>query len=293
MKQNKNIVRVTGLIQEMDLKNEPVDGKNTVKGNIVVRVVQDVGNGHTEVENIKVNVYANEMTKANKVNQTYTRLEKLRTTGISIAAANGDDTMASKVSIQGNLNMNRFVPQGQTDIVEFPRIRGAFINEVTGAFRPSSTFEMEILLKDIKDEIVNDVPTGRLTIDGVVVQYGDMADIFTFKVEDENAIDFIKNNWSVEDTVEVAGFIRATVEEVTSEDTSAPTLGFGHIEERVFTRNINEFVITAGSESAIDPDMCNSLDDVLMALQKTKDQEEVIKARANVKKAPSKTFRDF
>lgn len=293
MKQNKNVVRVTGLVQEMDLTNEPVQGMNNIKGNIVVRVLQDIGGGRTEVENVRVNVYANEMTKAGKENQTYKRLEKLRTTGISIAAANGDEAMASKISIQGNLNMNRFIPSGQTDLVAYPRIRGAFVNEVVGAFRPSSSFEMEILLKDIKDEVVNDVPTGRLTIDGVVVQYGDVADIFTFKVENENYIDFIKNNWSVEDTVEVGGFIRATVEEVTSDEVPGPALGFGHKEERVFTRTINEFVITAGSESAIDPDMCNSLDDVLEALQRTKDQEEDIKARANVKKAPSKTFRDF
>lgn len=286
MRQHINEVEIEGLVQELKIEERKKDGKKYIAGDIIVRVEQTVGNKR-EIEEIPVNMWAGEKTKDGRDNRTYASLKKLLETGVSIAAT-GDPLNADKISITGgSLSVNSFVPQGSNELIQTQRIRGSFINKVNGNFTPKARFHSEIFIKDILDEIVNDEPTGRLLIKGIIVQYGEVADIITYVVENPNAIDFIKNNWQIQDTVEVYGAIRFTVKETVSEQTNVD-LGFGEPEEKVVAHKVKEYVIDKGSAEPLEVERCNTEDEIVAALVKRSEQD-----KAKLNPAPKRTIRGF
>lgn len=273
MKQHINDVEIEGLIQELKIEERTKDNKKYIAGDIVVRVEQVVGN-KTEVEEIPVNVYASEKTKAGKDSRTYASLKKLLDSGVSIAAT-GDPANADKIAIAGgSLSVNSFVPQGTTELVKTIRIRGSFVNGVSHNFHPKARFHSEIFIRDIVEEVVDDEPTDRLLVKGIIVQYDGGADIITYVVENPNAIDFIKNNWNIGDTVEVYGAIRYTVKEVISSEEDGSILGFGQPEEKIIAHKVREFIIDKGSAEPVNPDYCNTEEEIVEALTKRLEQDE-------------------
>ena len=72
-------------------------------------------------------------------------------------------------------------------------------------------FKVKIVVRSIEDEVKDDVPTGRLKIKGIIVQYGGRADVVEFVVEDKQAAAHIMKRFSEKDTIIVAGYVRVTV----------------------------------------------------------------------------------
>lgn len=258
MKQALNDVRIEGYLNEIDLEvKEDRESRTFIAGKVIFKVPQAIG-GKEDVSEIPVNVFSYELTKAGKENPAFKSAKSLLDYGVSLASVDGDETKAEKYTCSGgSLGENQFMSKDDKK-VSYNLIRGSFFNKVTKTFNPIASFETEIVIKGIEKEEKDDMPTGRLIVDGIVVQYNDNCDIVRFLAESPEAVDFISSSWQEGDTVKVTGRIRWSVEEKEIESTDE--VGFGEPETRIVERQVKEFVITSGSktpypsETAYDPD---------------------------------------
>ena len=243
MKQSENRVDIRGKIKEIDL-TENVE-KGFVRGKIIMVVPQSI-EGMAEVEEIEINAFANKITKAQKENVQYTQLMTLMKEGKSIMAV--EEENASVYDVNGILDENMFPDRNGKDVT-YTFVRGSFFNPTRPNFKDDAyaRFKQEILIVDMQDEMVDDVLTGRLLIKAAVMNYGGPCS-FTYIVESKPAIEFIKSNWNVNDTVLVQGLIRSKAETVEAKETEA-SLGFGTSFNNSYVKTVKEYVITAGSEA--------------------------------------------
>ena len=275
MRQAINNVNVEGILNEVDL-NVKVDSSNReyVSGKVIL-LVDQMCCGKPDRNEVAVNVFAYKLTKAGKNNPAFESACQLLQNGVSVAAC-GDEASADRYRVTGcNLSTNEFTAQDGRHVV-YPTIRASFFNKVTKDFNPTATFEQEIVIGSINDEIVNDDPTGRLLVQGIIVGYNDRVDSITYVVEDENAVNHIRNYWSADSTVKVWGKVRSTVSTVTR--SSSEEVGFGEAPTRTYQKTTREFVITSGSPQAYDDDLAFNINEVRAALIAKKNAASVAPA---------------
>lgn len=276
LKQSKNEVVIEGILNEVDLKVRKDKNDRTYISGKVFFLVQQTINGVEDIDIIPVNVFAYELTKAGKQNPAFKSAKDLLDNYKSISSLGGGrDAIesADKYMVTGaNIAVNQFTAADGREVT-YPLIRGSFFQKVNinKSLQPEASFTQEILIKKIEPEVKDDVETGRLLIDGIVIQYGEIPDIITYVVASKEAIDFIDNNWAPEDTVKIGGRIRWSVTEDTIEDNTE--VGFGTPEKRVVQKTLREFVITSGSGSYPEESSYNT-EEVVAALQKKKEDYE-------------------
>ena len=288
MKQANNDVRIEGYLSEVDLEVKVDKENNTyIAGEVTIEVPQTIS-GKDDISEVVVRVWARETTKTGKENPAFKQAKELLDNGISLAACGGDHNTADKISVGGaSLVENQFVSKDGRKVC-YNYIRGSFFNKATKSFNPQATFSTEIVIKAIEREEKDDVDTGRLLIDGVIVQYNDNCDSVRFVAESPDAINFISTSWQEGDTVRLFGHIRYSVEESTVE--AVEEVAFGETPTKVVKKSVKEFVITSGShpypsESAYDPE------DIIKALKAKKDAFEAKNAETSA--APASSLRGF
>ena len=272
LRQGANDVRIVGRLNEIDLKENDSrkDNRHYISGRVNFLVEHTVS-GQSELEIIPVRVFAFEKTNAGNPNPAYENAYEIMTKGTSVAAT-GDATKADTYEVtSARLQENSFISREDT-IVSYPEINGSFFRKMRPGDKPeSATFEAEIVIANMTDEIIDEMPTGRLVIDGLVIQYNGKPDKIRFIVENKNAIDYISQNWQIEDTVRISGKIRFHAETV--EVQSAATSGFGEAPVRERTRTVREFVIDEGSP-AYDEERKYDCEEVANALAEKKRETE-------------------
>ena len=218
-------------------------------------------------------VFAFEKTNAGKPNPAYKNAHDLMTTGTSVAAT-GDATKADVYELSGGrISENNFLAQDGT-MTSYPVINGSFFTKrKPNEIDEEATFEQEIVIAQMFDEEKNDTPTGRLIIDGLVIQYNGLPDKVRYIVENKEAISYITQNWNHEDTVKVIGKIRYCAE--TQEIQSSDDVGFGEAPVRTRIKTIKEFIVTSGTP-AYDEDRKYDCEEVANALS---DRKHSVEAR--------------
>ena len=93
------------------------------------------------------------------------------------------------------------------------------------------------------------VPTGRLKIQGGIVQYGGKLDVVDFIVESPDTVEYISRNWEVNGTVTVKGRIR-----VLSQEEEVQSSGWGEDVPETTTRFVRELIITTGDDECKEED---------------------------------------
>ena len=258
LKQAFNQIHIVGRLNEIDLKEKDSqkDNRHFISGKVNFLVEQNVG-GQMETEVIPVSVFAFEKTNAGKPNPAYKNAHDLMTTGTSVAAT-GDATKADVYELSGGrISENNFLAQDGT-MTSYPVINGSFFTKR----KPNEI-----------DEEKNDTPTGRLIIDGLVIQYNGLPDKVRYIVENKEAISYITQNWNHEDTVKVIGKIRYCAE--TQEIQSSDDVGFGEAPVRTRIKTIKEFIVTSGTP-AYDEDRKYDCEEVANALS---DRKHSVEAR--------------
>lgn len=278
LRQSKNEVYISGILNEVDLEvRKDKQNRTYISGKVFLLVEQTI-NGVEDTDIIPVNVFAYELTKAGKANPAFKSAKDLLDNYKSVASLGGGEealSAADRYSVNGaNIAINTF-PAQDGRIVSYPIIRGSFFQKINRNFMPSTSFTQEILIKKIEPEIKDDEETGRLCIDGVIIQYGEVPDIVRYIVGDAKAVDYINNNWEPEDTVKIDGQIRWTVSEDTVEDDNE--VGFGTPSKRVVQKTVKEFVITSGSAQGYPEETRYNVEEVVAALQKKKENFEAQK----------------
>lgn len=272
LRQGANDVRIVGRLNEIDLKeyDSKKDNRHYISGRVNFLVEQTVS-GQNELEVIPVRVFAFEKTNAGNPNPAYENAYEIMTKGTSVAAT-GDAHQADTYEVtSARLQENSFISREDT-IVSYPEINGSFFRKLRATDKPEgSSFEAEIVIANMSDEIVDEMPTGRLLIDGLIIQYNGKPDKIRFVVENKNAIDYISQNWQVEDTVRISGKIRYHAQTVEVQSSAAS--GFGEAPVRERTRTVREFVIDEGSP-AYDEERKYDCEEVATALADYKRETE-------------------
>lgn len=282
LRQADNKVRIEGILSEVDIKTgeSKKDGKPYVMGEIKVKVTQDI-NGKTEHMEIPVNMFATKETKKGGLNPAYENIMKIKEEYTSIASCGNEDD-ASRIRIdRAEIGENAFWGNNGV-LVSRPRIRASFSTRIKkDECQEAANFEAVIVIGNIKEEVRNDEPTGRLIVKGILVQYGERADVVDFIVASNDAINHIQTYWNEGDTVRIAGKVNFSSRVIHEEK----EVGFGDpiIEDR--TISVKELIITSGSQSALDGDLAYEADDIKEALKRRQATLDEQKENASKKEA--------
>lgn len=263
-----NEVVIEGILSETNLTTgTDKNGKDYIRGEIKIKVSQKVDG--VEIDNeIPVRIYQTKLTKAGKVNPAYESAMKIKDEYVSIASCGREDK-ADWVSIttSGNITENAFYGR-DGKLVSLPSLRASFVNKIKpNSVTPSSTFKVVFVVGEIKDEIKNDEPTGRIIIKGVIPQYGGRVDTIDFIVSNKIALERIQENWHKKDTVLAGGYINFTQKVSVTKDDS----GFGEPLTEKHTTSVKELIISSGHESPLSEDEgAYSQEDIAEALVERK-----------------------
>lgn len=276
----KNAVTVAGKL--LDVKfgaGKTSAGKDYERATATVRAANSFG-GHDEVNEVPVSFFATKLTNKGTPNPGFETIQKLKNfkTVENYGLEDADNVAFTGCQLQENI----YKAQSGTVYVNNWQIRGAFIGKTT---QEIASFETEIVLMDMSDELANDEPTGRYIITGGIVEYGPSLHVLKYVVEDPDKIEYIQRNWNVGDTVTVKGYIRRTVVERTGGTKTDDGWGddMPNIARPVV---VNELVVRGGSQAGADEEFAFDVTEVkkLNAERKAKIEQLRMDA-APVKKA--------
>ena len=158
-KQAENIVKIEGILSEVDLREGEYDKNNRkmpyIAGTIKVRVQQDI-NGVNTLSEIPVRVFSNKFTNAGKENPSYLNMKKVADgVGFTSIAASSESS-ATCVRITGaSLVENDFCSKSNPEeVITTSSISASFINAVNRAeFCPEATFIGTLVVGSISEEV--------------------------------------------------------------------------------------------------------------------------------------------
>ena len=220
------------------------DGRHYKRATVTVRVTQTYG-GKTETSDIQVGMFATEFTSTGKPNPAWKSLKDLEL--MKTAQKCGVEN-ASHVRLTGaTLQENNFVSR-TGNLINGWQIRGSFVNEAKVS--DIASFSTDIYIMKMVDEVDREGDTtGRLKIQGGIVQYGGKLDVVDFIVEAPDAVKYISDNWTENTTVNVKGRIR-----VLSQEEEVQSSGWGEEVPETTTRFVRELIITAGDDEPKEED---------------------------------------
>ena len=248
------------------------------RANLTVRVTQTY-NGHEEVSEIPIGMFASQFTSKGTPNPAYKSLQDLKE--MKTAQNVGFDAADTIRITNATLRENNFVSKsGQ--LINGWQVNASFVNK--GSTADVASFVVDIFIMDMHDEVDRDGdPTGRLVIKGGLVQYGGKLDVLEFIVEGAEKVDYIQRNWEINQTVTAKGRIRVTSVE---EKSSGREGSWGEDIPEVSTRMIRELVISTGSDEGKEEEFSYDPTDIKKAfnVRKAEIEQLQIDARQNAAK---------
>lgn len=286
MRISENQVKIEGILSEVGLETATFNRKGQttecIRGTIKIRVEQDINGTMTTME-VPVSAFASRYTNAGAENPAYNSLKDVMENYKSIAACGNIDD-ADRVRItNGSLQENVFYAKNG-DLVNTSRISASFINKIAkNECKPEATFTATIVVGNKSDELDRDgTPTNRLNVNGVIIQYGERADLIKFIVAKPDAKNHIEQYWNDGDTVRVQGKVNFSSKTEYIEE----EVGFGEPIKTAKTTSVHELLIESGSAGCLEGDAAYDIKDIQSALAARKVRiEETKKPAIN---APSK-----
>lgn len=279
---------IEGILAEsnLDYGEYSKDGKKVkcIKGSVVVKTKTKIGDKIIDCM-VPVQFFANELKKDGNPNGLYTNLEASMKELVSIAAS--DEASADRVRITGaQIEMNEYYPEPDR-LISIPRVKGTFINKISQSILDRDGYvakgAIEFCIAEKSEEIVNDEPTGRLIIKGIVPIYGGRVNVMTFIAETPQAIDFISANWNEGDSVPAQIALKFCVEAQESVEEQA----FGDPIKKVRTKHVNEFIIVGGNDPYAD-DKAFEMSEIQSGLAQRKAYLETLKEKSGKRPAAPK-----
>lgn len=286
MRISENQVKIEGILSEVGLETATFNRKGQttecIRGTIKIRVEQDINGIMTTME-VPVSAFASRYTNAGAENPAYNSLKDVMENYKSIAACGNIDD-ADRVRItSGSLQENVFYAKNG-DLVNTSRISASFINKIAkNECKPEATFTATIVVGNKSDELDRDgTPTNRLNVNGVIIQYGERADLIKFIVAKPDAKNHIEQYWNDGDTVRVQGKVNFSSKTEYIEE----EVGFGEPIKTAKTTSVHELLIESGSAGCLEGDAAYDIKDIQSALAARKVRIEETKKPAVT--APSK-----
>ena len=286
MRISENQVKIEGILSEVGLEtatfNRKVQATECIRGTFKIRVEQDINGTMTTME-VPVSAFASRYTNAGAENPAYNSLKDVMENYKSIAACGNIDD-ADRVRItNGSLQENVFYAKNG-DLVNTSRISASFINKIAkNECKPEATFTATIVVGNKSDELDRDgTPTNRLNVNGVIIQYGERADLIKFIVAKPEAKNHIEQYWNDGDTVRVQGKVNFSSKTEYIEE----EVGFGEPIKTAKTTSVHELLIESGSAGCLEGDAAYDIKDIQSALAARKVRIE--ETKKPVASAPSK-----
>ena len=286
MRISENQVKIEGILSEVGLETATFNRKGQatecIRGTIQIRVEQDINGTMTTME-VPVSAFASRYTNAGAENPAYNSLKDVMENYKSIAACGNIDD-ADRVRItNGSLQENVFYAKNG-DLVNTSRISASFINKIAkNECKPEATFTATIVVGNKTDELDRDgTPTNRLNVNGVIIQYGERADLIKFIVAKPDAKNHIEQYWNDGDTVRVQGKVNFSSKTEYIEE----EVGFGEPIKTAKTTSVHELLIESGSAGCLEGDAAYDIKDIQSALAARKVRIE--ETKKPVVSAPSK-----
>ena len=286
MRISENQVKIEGILSEVGLETATFNRKGQttecIRGTIKIRVEQDINGTMTTME-VPVSAFASRYTNAGAENPAYNSLKDVMENYKSIAACGNIDD-ADRVRItNGSLQENVFYAKNG-DLVNTSRISASFINKIAkNECKPEATFTATIVVGNKSDELDRDgTPTNRLNVNGVIIQYGERADLIKFIVAKPDAKNHIEQYWNDGDTVRVQGKVSFSSKTEYIEE----EVGFGEPIKTAKTTSVHELLIESGSAGCLEGDAAYVIKDIQSALAARKVRIE--ETKKPVVSAPSK-----
>lgn len=252
--QGLNKVNVIGKLVDVIFRSGKLsDGRDYESATMTIRVKQTYG-GREEVSEVPVSMFCSKYTRTGSLNPGWTQFQDLKTYK---TVQNVGPEEATTVRVSGaNIRENNFASRnGQ--LINSWQINTSFIG-ATSNVNETASFSLDIFIMDMKDEEDREGDTtGRLEIKGALVQYGATLDVLNFVVEDPGAVDFIRRNWNVNDTVTVKGRVR-----VTAMEEKPVAASWGEDVPETSVRTIRELVITTGDDEGKEEDFAYDQADI-------------------------------
>lgn len=286
MRISENQVKIEGILSEVGLETATFNRKGQttecIRGTIKIRVEQDINGTMTTME-VPVSAFASRYTNAGAENPAYNSLKDVMENYKYIAACGNIDD-ADRVRItNGSLQENVFYAKNG-DLVNTSRISASFINKIAkNECKPEATFTATIVVGNKSDELDRDgTPTNRLNVNGVIIQYGERADLIKFIVAKPDAKNHIEQYWNDGDTVRVQGKVNFSSKTEYIEE----EVGFGEPIKTAKTTSVHELLIESGSAGCLEGDAAYDIKDIQSALAARKVRIE--ETKKPVVSAPSK-----
>lgn len=282
MEQATNKVNIIGKLLDCTFREGTTKtGQPYQSANMTIRVNQTY-DGHTEISEIPVSLFATQFTSTNKPHPGWKNINDLK--NMKTVQNYGEMEAATVRLGSGSISENNFVSRSTNQVISSWRVNTSFINE-GGKAGEIASFNIDIFIMDMHDEVDREgEPTGRLIIKGGIVQYGGRLDVLEFFVEESDKVNYVSRNWNVGDCVNVGGRIRYTSKE---EKRSASTSSWGEELPETSTRIVRELIITRGSDEPFDEDFAYSDVDIKRAFNERKALLEQMVVDAQ--KAPAKS----
>lgn len=279
MREAKNIVRVEGILSEIDLGYHEWTDRTTnkrregIRGLIKVRVEQKMSGEDTTLE-VPIHFFAPRFTNSGGENPSFTSIDRVMKTFKSIAAVGEEE--ADRVRVTGaRIQMNEYYG-ADGNLVSFPRINGAFVNKVVNnEFDQGAVFEIEFVLGKIEPETDREgVETGRHKVTGVVPLWRGV-DVVPFYSDNPKVTSTMTNYWREGTTVRAVGKLNFTSKTYTEEK----EIDFGEPMTIQRTSFVSELIITGGARDPLPDERAYQTEEIQQALAERKAKLEAQKER--------------
>lgn len=246
-----------------------------------LRVTQTYG-GKEETSEIPISFFATEFTGKGNPNPAWKSIEDLKTIKtIQMYGAEADTVRITGGSLEENA-----YPTRSGNVVDTWQVRGSFVNKAS--VPDAASFNVEIFIISMDDELDREGDTtGRMIIQGGIVQWNNRLDIVKFIVEDPDTKNYIARHWEVHKTLNVKGRIRVASKEIAPVSTSS---GWGEdVPEGPTTRIAHELIITTGDDEPRDDEFGYDPGEMSKAFRdhKARIEQMQIDAQNKAKAAPA------
>ena len=203
-------VEVVGILSEKKLEEVTVDGKKTIRGELVIQT--------GDINFVTFNVYVNEKKKDGNDNPAYAGMKTIMEEYNSVAKVGKENATKVVVSDRsGQFRPNSYVGSDKQVHVG-ARYQSMFFNEYKGepdAFSPHANFEIELAVSSIVPETDKDgEETGRAVVKGWMPTYSGIEPVTL--VAEEEVASVLLDDYAPNDTVKFFGDIvnsRAEIDE--------------------------------------------------------------------------------
>lgn len=236
-KEHTNNVKISGLISEIEQRTGvTAKGVDYISGKLMIEVSED--------NIIPVSFFSTKTKKDGKPNGIYGSLQTVVNEYKSIATNTRDE--ADSVEITGaKVRENTFFAPDGTMIRGF-QLDSAFFNRKVNV-TPEATFTVVGEIVAIKDDIVNDEPTGTITLTLLIVGFGNKANLVDFKVEQPKAVAYVKDVFTQGQEVKVSG--QVIIEEIITEKKEEAAFGDPIVQT---SRRINRKLLVNSATPPVD-----------------------------------------